>query len=375
MSELGLGLVCLSGLGGSGIVAADVAAGMAARGHRVHLLSDKAPFRLEEIDAPARVHTVDLPMTPALPAPPLTLALGSRLSELVRVEGLELLHVHYAVPNAVAAFLARQVLGEAAPPTVLTFHGTDVVPLGEHPSIQPVLRMAVRDAAVRTAPSTHLARRAERTFGLPPGSVQVIPNFVDGGRFGERETRPDRPFTVIHVSNFRPVKRAGDALEAFARVAAERPARLLMVGDGPDRGAVERRARALGVWEQVRFLGVRHDVSRWLRQSDVAVVPSASESFGLAALEALAAGLPVVATRVGGLPEVVREGETGLLAEVGDVDRIAAHLRTLADDAALRARMGAAGREDAIRRFTPEGALGAYESAYQVALDAASKNR
>jgi N-acetyl-alpha-D-glucosaminyl L-malate synthase BshA len=344
-------------------VAADVAAGLASRGHRVHLLSDRAPFRLEDVEVPVKLHTVSVPSAPALACPPLTLALASKLSEVARSARLDVLHVHYAVPNAVAAQLARSILGASAPPMVVTLHGTDVSPLGADPALRPVVRSALLDAAGITAPSRHLARLAGDQLGLAR-DVEVIPNFVDPARFeGRSPRRGSAPFTVVHVSNFRPVKRVGDAVAAFARVVTEVEARLLLVGDGPERPAVEAQVRALGLSDHVRFLGVRHDVARWLRRADAALVPSAAESFGLSALEALAAGLPVVATRVGGLADVVRDGETGLLAEVGDVEGLARQLRRLAENPDLRSRLGAAGRADAQARFHPELALDRYERA------------
>lgn len=368
MTELGIGVLCLSGLGGSGIVGADVAAGLAGRGHRVHLVSDKAPFRFEELEAPVELHALTLPPTPALPAPPLTMGLANCLAELADRERLDVFHVHYAVPNAVAGMLARAVLGPEAPPMVVTLHGTDVSPLGCAPELGRVTRAALTDASVCTAPSRHLARLAESTFGLE--DVRVIPNFVDVERFPEPRFDGRRPtFEVVHVSNFRPVKRAGDALEAFIRLSRTVNARLSMIGDGPQRSAVEARVRQLGLAEKVRFLGVRHDVSRWLARSHAALVPSASESFGLSALEAMAAGLPVVGTRVGGLPEVVEHGRTGFLVEVGDTEAMAAALSELAGDGAKRARMGREGRATAKARFHPEAALDAYEALLRATIE------
>lgn len=371
--RLGVAVVCLSGVGGSGIVAADVAAGLAMRGHRVHLVSDRAPFRLEDLDIAVPFHTVELPDSPALRCPPITIALAGKLADVVEQERLDVIHVHYAVPNAVAAQLARAALGPGAPPAVVTLHGTDVVPLGTDPAYRRVVRRALLDASVWTAPSQHLASLAAAELDLPAERVvRVVPNFVDPRRF---EGRPRRGgggrFTVIHVSNFRPVKRVPDAVAAFARLSEQVDARLLLVGDGPERDAVEAGVRALGLSGRVRFLGVRHDVARWLAESDVAIVPSASESFGLSALEALAAGLPVVATRVGGLSDVVRDGETGLLAEVGDVEGLAARLLRLARDPDLRARMGASARLDALSRFPPGRALDGYEAALYAALASA----
>lgn len=376
-SRLTVGTLCLSGVGGSGVVAADVSTRLAERGHEVHLVSDRAPFRLEDIDVPVRLHTAGVPDAPALARAPITLALASKLAEVIQKQRLDVIHVHYAVPNAVAARLARLVVGPSAPPTVVTLHGTDVTPVGSDPAYRAVTREALLDATVWTAPSEDLAAVAYEALGLPGHRpIRVIPNFVDVECF-EPSPRPcpSRPFTVIHVSNFRPVKRVGDAVLSFAKMAeALKPskARLLLVGDGPDRPRVETTVRSLGICDRVRFLGVRHDVARWLRHSDVALVPSGSESFGLSALEALAAALPVVATRVGGLSDVVRDGETGLLAPVGDTDALAAHLVRLARNPELRRRMGETGRDDAGLRFPPDRALEGYEKALFDAVSVAS---
>ncbi|MEL6189414.1 MAG: N-acetyl-alpha-D-glucosaminyl L-malate synthase BshA, partial [Myxococcota bacterium] len=374
--RLRVATLCLSGVGGSGIVAADVASGLAERGHEVHLLSDRPPFRLEDLDVPVRLHTADIPHAPSLNRPPITLALASKLAELTERFHIQVIHVHYAVPNAVAAQLARGIVGSAAPPLVVTLHGTDVTPVGASPAYRGVTRRALLDAAQLTAPSHHLAVRTEEVMGPLPREVRVIPNFVDLERFSPQPTTScghRSPFTAIHVSNFRPVKRAADAVRAFAALPHDLPARLVMIGDGPERPAVEALVRRLRLAERVRFLGVRHDVARYLARAHVALVPSGAESFGLSALEALAVGLPVVATRVGGLPDVVRDGETGLLADVGDVNQLGAHLLRLAREPELCARLGAAGRRDAQERFRPERALEAYESVLRSAVAADRK--
>lgn len=366
---LSIATVCLSGVGGSGVVAAEVATGLARRGHRVHLVSDRPPFRLEDLDVPVHLHTADLPAAPALARQPVTLALASKLAEVIQREHLDVIHVHYAVPNAVAGQLARMLLAPEAPAMVVTLHGTDVTPVGADPAYYAVTRHALQDAAVLTAPSQHLAALVPETFALPGVEVRVIPNFVDAQTLEPAVACEQRPFTVVHVSNFRPVKRAADAVGAFARLPASMGARLLMIGDGPERPAVEAQVRRAGLGERVRFMGVRHDVMRWLRQSDVAVVPSGAESFGLSALEALSVGIPVVATRVGGLPDVVRDGESGLLAEVGDIGALGAHLHRLAETPELRRALGANGRRDALARFQPGVALDAYERALRDAQD------
>lgn len=360
--------VCLSGLGGSGIVAAEVAEGLAGLGHRVRLVSDAVPFRVIGRPGPVEVCVASVPGHPVLPGGAPTIALASEFVRQLELRPADVVHVHYAVPNVAAFRLAAASL-DGSPPLVVTFHGSDVVPVGSHPSYREITRRGLRSALV-TAPSKHLAGQVEDVFALERERVEVIPNFVDLEAFDPTLAPAGPGLRLAHVSNFRPVKRAEDALLAFERLAFERQdVDLYFVGDGPGRPALERRARAGDFSGRVHFLGVRRDVPRLLGDMDVVLVPSERESFGLSALEGMAAGRPVLATRVGGLVEVVEHEETGLFIEVGDVDAMTAALRRLADDRALRARLGRAGRLRAETRFRRGRALEAYASTLRRAAE------
>jgi N-acetyl-alpha-D-glucosaminyl L-malate synthase BshA len=351
MKRLRIGVSCFSTFGGSGVVATALGQAMAARGHEVVFVGDAPPQRLDLTQPRLRFHPVP---TGFDPPPGDAFALAAALLE---VRGLDLIHAHYALPHAAAAVLARQ-LGSTAP-VITTLHGTDVTTLGADPRWQPLLRMCLAQSAAVTAPSLALAAAAAP---LLDGPIEVIPDFVDTGAFHPPTEPPDGELRLIHVSNFRPVKRVHAVVDIFRRVLARHPARLLLIGDGPDRPEVERAAADLG--DRVRFIGKRHHFEAALRAATVFLLPSATESFGLAALEALASGVPVVASNVGGLPEVVRHGETGWLLPPDDLDGMAAHILTLTDPT-RRQTMGEAARADAVARFTEGPIVDRYEALYQ----------
>jgi N-acetyl-alpha-D-glucosaminyl L-malate synthase BshA len=369
--RLSIGVACFSTFGGSGVVASEVASSLARRGHRVHVFSDAPPGRLQGDGAGVLFKRVVAPAYPQLGHDLYTLALASSIIDVARTDGLDLVHAHYALPHAVSAELARQVReAEApgrAPLVVTTLHGTDTTLVGIDPTFRPLTRFAVASSDAVTVPSAWLAEATRRNLELPPDfPIEVVPNFVDTDRFVPGA--PATPPVLVHVSNFRPLKRAGDVVRVFARVHAGRPARLRLVGDGPERAAAEALARELGVAADVELLGERDDLPALLADAAAFLLPSETESFGLAALEALAAGVPVVASRVGGLPEVVRDGEDGFLHAVGDVEAMAASAARLADDAALRARLGAAARARAVADFRAEPAVDRYEALYRRVL-------
>jgi L-malate glycosyltransferase len=366
-----LGIVAHGGLGGSGTVAADIALGLARRGHEVHMVTPSRPFRLRGDEV--RSHVVEATEHPMWHAPPWTLAMASRIAAIAAEARLELIHAHFAVPYAVATELACQLLGRDAPRWVATLHGTDVAPLGADPGYGPVTRFALRRAAGISVPSAELRAQARTHLGVD--GVEVIANFVDGERFAPSAARsaPERELVLIHASNFRPVKRVGDVVEIFARVAARRPARLLLVGDGSERAGALAELAARGLSDRVEAPGARVDVERWLARAHIALVPSERESFGLAALEAQAAGVPVVGSCVGGLPEVVEHGAGGWLAPVGDVAAMAAHVLALAADPAAWQRAAERARTGALARFSPARALDAYEALYRDALHPTGK--
>jgi N-acetyl-alpha-D-glucosaminyl L-malate synthase BshA len=353
-----IGLVCHAGLGGSGRTACRLAEELADRGHDVHLVARERPPWWPVHRTDLRFHATDAIAYPLFGGNLDGLAMTGRLAELIAAEDLELLHVHYAVPHAVSAGLARAMAQPRRPlPIIVTLHGTDVTVLGRQPAVASVLRFALMDCEALTAVSTDLARQAERTLGV--AAPDVIPGFIDVEACRRRVVPPEsrRRFAsdaeplLLHLSNFRPVKRSGDVVEVLARVAARRPCRLLLVGSGPDLPDCLERAQRLGVEDRVQALGFREDVVELLSMADVLLVPSALEAFGLAALEAMGCGLPVVASRVGGLPELLGEGVSGLLCPPGDVEAMAAATLSLLEDPALARRLGDGGRARAETLF------------------------
>jgi N-acetyl-alpha-D-glucosaminyl L-malate synthase BshA len=375
---LRIGVVCFSTFGGSGVVAAEVAASLARRGHAVHVFSDDVPGRLDPTQAGVSFHRVAPPDYPQLRHSPYTLALTSKIVEVSRRERLDVVHAHYAIPHAVSAHLAREVLASdaggraAAPRLVTTLHGTDITLVGSDPSFLPLTRFSIAASDAVTTPSAWLARATHETLDVPDTvAIEVVPNFVDAERF-RPAGGPPRPLpavpVLVHVSNFRPVKRVPDAVAVFARVRARRPARLRLVGDGPERARVEAQVAALGLGADVELLGERVDLPAALRDADLFLLPSETESFGLAALEAMASGVPVIASAVGGLPEVIPDGEAGFLCPLGDVEEMADAAGRLLDDAALHARFAAAARRLAETRFRVEPAVDRYVAVYRRVL-------
>jgi N-acetyl-alpha-D-glucosaminyl L-malate synthase BshA len=375
-SPLSIGLACFSTFGGSGVVAAEIAMSLARRGRRVHVFSDDPPGRLGARRDGVTFHRVEAPAYPQLRHDLYTLALASKVIEVARRDGLEVVHAHYALPHAVSAQLARRVLaaepGARAPRVVTTLHGTDTTLVGIDPSFLPLTRFSVLDSDAVTVPSVWLAEATRRNLDLAPNvAIDVIPNFVDTTRFAPEAGATSAAPVVVHVSNFRALKRTDDVVRVFARVRASRAARLRLVGDGPERQRALTLAHELGVAADVDVLGERDDLPSLLAGAAVFLLPSANESFGLAALEALACGVPVVASRVGGVPEVVRDGEVGFLHDVGDVAAMAASTARLLDDPALRARLGRAARAHAEAHFRVEPAVDRYEAVYARVRDAA----
>ena len=368
-----IGVVCFPTFGGSGVVASEIADGLAARGHRVHLFASARPWRAGESVV---FHEVTAPTYPLFEHTPWMLALASKLLEVCRAERLDLLHVHYALPHAAIGYLVRQLLGELAPKLVVSLHGTDVTRVGSDPAYRAVTAATVEAADAIVVPSAFLQREANERLGLDVSRVEVIPNFVDTARFAPPEERDRRRLLslfsdaradealLFHVSNFRPVKRAGDLIWMLHHVNRRMGARLVLVGDGPERAHVEEAAEVLGLSPRIAFLGKRSDFLDYLPHADAFLLTSETESFGLAALEALACSVPVFAYRVGGVPEVVGE-EAGGLAEPFDVESLARGVCDVLADPARRERMGEAARARVLERFREGPALDRYEALFR----------
>ncbi len=374
-----IGIVCYPTYGGSGVVATELGRHLAARGHEVHFISLERPFRLDDSSGRVYLHRIGLPDYPVLPSKPYGMAAAGSIADVVRTHKLDVVHVHYAVPHLAAALLAQTLLGRDRVPLVVTLHGTDVTVLGHDAALASVMRDGLEQVDRVTAVSRYLRRRTRELFGVSR-AITVIPNFVDVWQFRPRlRKEKDRMPVVIHVSNFRPVKRIDRVIRVFARMVSRHPAKLLLVGDGPERAAAEALVERFGIREHVHFAGKVPNVAPALATGDLFLLPSAEESFGLAAVEAMACGLPVLASRVGGLPEVVVDGETGFLFDPDDEQGMAEAGEKLLFDAERRYEMGRAARDHVMAHFTADKLIPRYEELYQslvepddVAIDSAA---
>ena len=372
-----IGITCYPTYGGSGAVATELGIALAARGHEVHFISYRQPFRLPSFLPRVFFHEVQVGAYPLFEYPPYDLALAVQMHEVVKMHGVELLHCHYAIPHATSAWIAREMLRaeHSDVAVVTTLHGTDITLVGQDPSFHAITKFSIEKSDRITAVSDYLRDETFHAFDCTGCRVAVIPNFVDPAvydrsLYSRSELLPfagDRK-VLMHISNFRAVKRVRDVVRIFAKVAAKTPSVLVMVGDGPERPAAEDEVRALGVGDSVFFLGKIETVAPLLASADVFLLPTSSESFGLSALEAMASGVPVVGSDSGGLPEVVTNGVTGLLYPVGDVDSMAAGVLSIVTDPARQADMGAAGADDARKRFALDTVVSQYEDLYRSAL-------
>jgi len=358
-----IGITCYPTYGGSGVVATELGIELAAMGHEVHFISYSQPFRLSGRDQGIFYHEVPVSSYPLFEFPPYDLALASRMAEVAEFNGLDLLHVHYAIPHSVSALLARQMLAARGRrlPFVTTLHGTDITLVGLDRSYLPITRYAIQESDGVTSISSYLKDKTIQNFDVTRG-IEVVPNFVNcdvytpiNNEAARAEARgrlaaPDEAI-LMHLSNFRPVKRVVDVVKVFAQVVREIPAQLVLVGDGPERSAAEWLARDLHIHEKVHFLCKQERVNELLPLADLLLMPSELESFGLAALEAMACKVPSIATRVGGVPELVDDGVTGLLYAVGDTDAMAQGALSLLGDRARLEAMREAGRKTAQTRF------------------------
>ena len=372
-----VGICCYPTYGGSGAVATELGLSLANRGHEVHFISYARPARLAGFHPHVTFHRVQVTPYPLFRYPPYDLALASVMRDVADARNLDILHVHYAIPHAVSAALARDMLGSARPRIVTTLHGTDFTIVGIERTYFHPTRYGIERSDVVTTVSQWLRTETLRFF-RPARDIEVVPNFVDVQRFRPSETESELRRTLVpagnrvlsHVSNFRDVKRIPDVVRIFAKANARVPSHLILAGDGPALPIAEELERELHLEERVHFLGEQEDVERVYAATDVFLLPSEHESFGLAALEALASGVPVVATEAGGLPEVVRDGRSGYLLEVGDVDGAADRVVRLLQDEELRRAFGAAGRADAMERFPETAIVDRYVALYERALAA-----
>jgi N-acetyl-alpha-D-glucosaminyl L-malate synthase BshA len=369
-----IGITCYPTYGGSGVVATELGIELAARGHDIHFITYSQPFRLTGREANIHFHEVAVTNYPLFEHPPYDLALATRMAEVAEFYSLDLLHVHYAIPHSVSALLARQMLASRGHhlPFITTLHGTDITLVGLDRSYLPITRFGIEQSDGVTAISSYLRERTRVAFGIT-SEIEVIRNFVNcdvyvrnpalvdtmRGRYAAPGER-----LLVHLSNFRPVKRIRDVVEVFARVAREVPARLMLIGDGPDRSVAEYLAREHNIQDRVHFIGKQDNVNELLPLADLMLMPSEMESFGLAALEAMACGVPTIATDVGGVPELIDDGRNGLLFGVGDVDSMAvAAIALLRDETRLR-QMSEAGRKTAQDHFCASRVIPLYEEYY-----------
>jgi len=365
-----IGICCYPTHGGSGVVATELGKHLAGRGHEVSFISYEAPLRLGSLPERVSYHEVEIEQYPLLKHFPYTLALASKMAEVVELQELDVLHAHYAVPFGTAALLAKQIVADRPLKVAMTLHGTDITLVGNNASFKPVTRMAIESADAVTVVSNWLRDETYRQFDVDR-DLEVIHNFIDPERHeGEpcacipRCSSESRK-TLMHISNFRPVKRIRDVVTIFAKVNDAIDSRLILVGDGPDRPVAHKTAKELGVLDRVKFVGVVDQVATLLNAADLFLLPSSTESFGLVALEAMASGVPVIASDIGGIPEVVEDGVTGFLAPVGNVEGMAARAIELLRDESERRKVGRAGRQRARDHFNYEAIVPQYEAMYE----------
>jgi N-acetyl-alpha-D-glucosaminyl L-malate synthase BshA len=365
-----IGITCYPTYGGSGVVATELGKELAARGHDVHFISYALPIRLTMNDR-IYFHEVEVLTYPLFEYPPYDLVLATKMAEVMTRYDLDILHVHYAIPHSISAYLAKMMLGDRVVPFVTTLHGTDITLVGNDRSYLPITRFGIEQSDAVTAVSEYLRKRTIEEFQIRR-PVTVVPNFVDCNTYAPAEDKTIRgkfanedEGVLIHISNFRPVKRVEDVIAIFSRVRKKRKARLLMVGDGPERPKAEWLANTHGIAGDVLFVGKQSDMSQLLSISDILLLPSDLESFGLVALEAMACQVPVIATRVGGVPEVVRHGVDGFLYDVGDVPSMAEGCLAILDNPRLRFDLGQAARDRATRNFCASKIVLQYEDLYR----------
>lgn len=382
MQPLKIGITCYPTYGGSGVVATELGKALSERGHVIHFISYSLPFRLRTFSENIFYHEVDINTYPLFEYPPYSISLASKMAEVMCYEELDLVHVHYAIPHAISAFLAREIQRDRASLThqckeakiVTTLHGTDITLVGNDPSLSGAVRLGINQSDMVTTVSDYLRKKTIEDFS-PTRSIHVVKNFVDTTEFS-RKADSERfrsafatkdEHILIHLSNFRPLKRVKDVIRIFEKVHREMPSRLLLVGDGVERAEAEHLARDLKISDCVRFLGKQEAVVELLSIADVMLMPSESESFGLAALEAMSCGVPVVCSNIGGLPELVTHGFNGFLSEVGAIEAMASHVLYLLDSRARWETFSHHARQTALQ-FDTEQIVPIYEHLYHDVL-------
>ncbi len=373
---MNIGITVYPTYGGSGIVGAELGRELAERGHYVHFIASSLPTRLIELNEHIQFHEVEMMTYPLFEHQPYDLALATKMATVARSEKLDLLHVHYAIPHSISAILARESIKEKRyVPVITTLHGTDITLVGADRSYLPITRYGIQQSDGVTAVSKFLKQATIETFDFD--DIEVIPNFICPEHYQKiedsplkHELAPNGERLLIHVSNFRAVKRPVDCVEILAKVLQKRnDVKLIMVGDGPEYSAIHHRAKTLNVLEKVAFVGKQPKIADYLGIADISLLPSELESFGLAALEAQACEVPVVASRVGGIPEVINEGESGFMSDIGDTEKMSADVLRLLGNEDLRQSFGRRGRELAISRYSTEKIIPQYIAFYEKVLN------
>jgi len=373
---MNIGVTCYPTYGGSGVVATELGKALAERGHSVHFISYALPMRLTGFMDNVVFHEVEMSSYPLFDFPLYTLALASKMVEVAKYEKLDLFHCHYAIPHATSAYLAKEMLASQDIKVITTLHGTDITLVGLEPSFLPVMKFSIERSDGVTAVSRFLKEKTLTNYGIDK-DIEVIPNFVDTRKYYRNPEDDARKHfassdekILVHTSNFRPVKRVPDVIRIFDEVLKKVPSRLVIIGDGPERSQCELLSRELGIHEHVRFLGKQTEVIHILSLADLFLMPSQSESFGLSALEAMACGVPVISSSVGGLPELQVHGQTGYIAEIGDTERMAKYAIDLLSNPSKHQIFAKAARERALE-FDASKIVAQYEQYYQKILSGA----
>jgi len=369
-----IAMSCYPTYGGSGVIASELGIKLAEKGHEIHFISYSLPFRLQKYRRNIFFHKVEVPKYPLFEYPPYALALTAKMVEVVEKERIDLFHVHYAIPHAISAYLAKEILGLKFPKIITTLHGTDITLVGNKPSLYKITQFSIEQSDYITAVSHSLRDKTMEEFNIEK-PIEVLPNFVDTERFipkinGEMREKfaTSKEKILMHISNFRPNKRIKDVILIFNRIRTYIPAKLLMIGDGPEKHSAQKLAKELNIDKDILFWGKYEEIEDLLPFADLFLLPSEQESFGLVAVEAMSCGVPVIATLVGGLPEVVDSGKTGFLEGVGDINKMAERALDLFLNDALMKKMKLCCRERAIKKFSANQIVPMYQKYYERVL-------